>query len=352
MSHIQLGGHRGQYFQRVDVECNDESFKAELDFRVKYHNKDIYRTTYTYLDSNKDTCRLAGDFYIDLDSDSPEESRQDTIIVVNRMKQIFGIPEDRIGIYFSGKKGFHIIVAAEVIGADPCVHLNLRYKRLASILCSGIKTFDQSVYDRKRVFRLENSINGKSGLYKVRLSFEELSSMSMEHIYGLAKLPRPVRDLNRTPAGISFYRMLFPFVFTDADLMGSGEIKKPDRYICKMQPCIKKAMEGPVTEGKRNSTAAALVNACLQLEEDTMEQMTEGMKKWNREKVSPALSETELLSCISSSIQAFNRGKRYGCNKFTELGYCQGPKCSLWHTRRYDGEVSYVQWRREHGEHV
>ncbi len=58
----------------------------------------------------------------------------------------------------------------------------------------GFKTMDTKTYHRTAVIRFMNTLNTKTNLYKVPLSFEELMKLTVDEIKTLARAPRTVDD--------------------------------------------------------------------------------------------------------------------------------------------------------------
>jgi hypothetical protein len=96
-------------------------------------------------------------------------------------------------IYFSGSKGFHYEIPAKLFGLEPSPNLNEVLKNLVCRLMPDIQV-DPNIYDKVRLWRLPNTINSKTGLYKIQLSAYELSTLSIDEIKKMAEKPR--RDGN------------------------------------------------------------------------------------------------------------------------------------------------------------
>ena len=97
-------------------------------------------------------------------------------------------------VFFSGSKGFHVGVPIAVFGDEvkPGKEFPAQYKRLAVEIArrAGVE-IDKSVYDRQRLFRCPNSKHSKSGLYKIPLSYWEITtSLSVAEIRQRAQRPR------------------------------------------------------------------------------------------------------------------------------------------------------------------
>jgi hypothetical protein len=100
------------------------------------------------------------------------------------------VPLDALRIYFSGAKGFHVEIPHTLFGGfEPATNLHVWEKAAALELMGGIP-FDQSIYDKLRLWRLANTLNAKGNRYKVRLSLDEALGLSMQEIDALAVQPR------------------------------------------------------------------------------------------------------------------------------------------------------------------
>jgi hypothetical protein len=103
------------------------------------------------------------------------------------------VPLDAMRLYFSGAKGFHAHIPHTLFGGfEPSPALHACLKRAALEILDGIP-FDHSVYDKLRLWRLPNSLHGKSRRYKVRLTVAEVRTLSMREIDALAVTPRDER---------------------------------------------------------------------------------------------------------------------------------------------------------------
>jgi hypothetical protein len=99
-------------------------------------------------------------------------------------------------IYFSGYKGFGVEVPHTVFGGfEPSVDFHTRLWRAAKRVL-GDTPYDSSVYDKIRLWRLENSRHSKSRLYKIRLTVAEARTLTIDEIRALAASPR---DINTVP---------------------------------------------------------------------------------------------------------------------------------------------------------
>lgn len=136
--------------------------------------------------------QVAEDCFVDLafDFDSPEleKARTDTLKMVNFLRAKV-IPYH---LFFSGKKGFHIVIGYQVFGQEYQKNNHLINKEIVKIILEetgSLSTLDMAIYISKRLLRVANTIHSGSGLFKVPITYEELSS-GMDIILKLAKKKR------------------------------------------------------------------------------------------------------------------------------------------------------------------
>jgi hypothetical protein len=128
---------------------------------------------------------------IDIDNETDlNESKSRAIDIVTRLQSEYDLSPEDLSIYFSGKKGFHVVINLNSYGSpEPHEDMGYLIKIAVKELCGTIE-HDTVIYENHRLMRVENSLNVKSGLYKIQLSYSELFAMSIDEIKELAKRPR------------------------------------------------------------------------------------------------------------------------------------------------------------------
>lgn len=129
--------------------------------------------------------------WFDIDrEDNLELALDDTRQLVNCFVGDFCAPTTAVEIYFSGGKGFHVGLSTSLWSPEPSktYHKTARAMavELAGVAGVGI---DESIYSKVQPFRAENSRHAKTGLYKRRLTDDELLQ-PMEKILDDARQPR------------------------------------------------------------------------------------------------------------------------------------------------------------------
>lgn len=152
--------------------------------------------------------------YFDFDdADNPANSRLDAIKVVDFFMKELDVKESDIKIFFSGSKGFHMMIHERALGIEPRADLNKVLKHVASYLVYrlDLNSLDLVVYTVKRMIRLPNSIHEKTKLFKTWLSLTELREKNLDEIKALAGSPRgalpdSTSEINARPKAAYFYK--------------------------------------------------------------------------------------------------------------------------------------------------
>jgi len=137
-----------------------------------------------------DGATWADNLHLDIDAEGNLGLALQRLHAVLDRLETWGVDLSSIRIYFSGAKGFHIEIPHTLFGDFiPSKELPKRLRRAAKRIFGDIP-FDTSVYDALRLWRLENSRNAKSRLFKIRLTVGEARTSSIDEITALAAQPR------------------------------------------------------------------------------------------------------------------------------------------------------------------
>jgi DNA polymerase-1 len=117
------------------------------------------------------------------------ESRLATLGVVDILTG-FRTPREALDASFSGGRSIHLRVLSPVFGIEPGAELPSVLRALAKRIAirAGV-VIDEHVYGKTALLRVTNTRH-PSGRYKIRLSLEELRSLSDDEIFALAVVPR------------------------------------------------------------------------------------------------------------------------------------------------------------------
>lgn len=294
---------------------------------LEKHLVGSYFSAYTYDQiEDIDQAYLYGDFYMDFDKDMAAEDKEiyrqvkeDTIAAVAVIKTVYGIMPEEMEIYFSGAKGIHLIVPAEIIGVTPLPHLNEIYRLMACDINSftRYKTADLRVYDRRRLLRAAGSVHQKTYLFKTRLTYEELKKCEFEDIIRLAQSGRIIegkKPVYNLKAAKTFQKWQEIYLC-------AKEKERQERSriaISFTPPCIETLLSTDIYQGSRNNTAIILCSHYYQRGYDS-EDVILLLSEWNKEHCQPPLNTSELKNIVRS---VYLHGYTYGCNTIKTLGVC------------------------------
>ena len=304
-------------------------------FRMKWDNKGVFATAYMYDSKEQSDANLYGDFYLDFDydiADSKDQEqafgviRKDVIEALRYLKVIYTINQEDVRIYFSGSKGIHLVVSKEIIGVVPHKHLNMAYRMMAEDISkfTHSNTLDLKIYDNKRLFRLPHSIHPKTELYKIPLTYEELTTLKYQDIVLMAQSPRAEAKTQ-------------PIINQKANMQYRNYLKKLDAILNKPKstgptmkldytpPCVDYLLHNEIGKGQRNDSLAFLASFCKQsgyLEDETDKLLV----KWGDDMCTPSIPEEEVTTTVNS---IYKGDGKMGCSTATILSKCDKKLCKL-----------------------
>lgn len=137
--------------------------------------------------------------------ENPDLARVEAETVYLRLRSA-GIQEKDIAIYFSGHKGFHLVVLLDRMLTPK------QMRALAHKYGQGAK-YDPAMYDHARTLRVPFSFNKETGLYKIPLARDQFVNLGLDEIKHLAATVETAPNLPpKAPAspGDEFYRVPEP----------------------------------------------------------------------------------------------------------------------------------------------
>lgn len=324
-NYVEIGGRVNGVFRRnivVELDKKEEAIK-------KYEFTDTYSTIYRYDNCRQDGANIIAPIYIDLDINDLEKDfeklKRDVLLITRRLITMFNLKEQDIKYYFSGSKGFHIIIPHEIFGISPIRDLNDKYKILAIELKSYTitKAVDTRIYDTKRLFREPNTINTKTNLYKVQMSLDQIRKITYNELLEYASSPKDLFDVEveYNPKAEQAFNSLIEQVKERQKKSINHKIARQMLENKELLPCVKYILQNGAQKGGRNNTAMALASALFQRNEDK-EYVENIMDTWNRTKLDEPLPEKELEATVRSAFNNVRDGKRYGCGAFIDMGIC------------------------------
>lgn len=320
---VEYGGVQNNTFRRnIFGEQNDENI-------INSFESDTYCTIYKYDNENIDSCNFIAPLYLDLDIDNIEEDYnkliRDLKILIHKLVTEFHVEQNDIQIYFSGSKGFHLIISENIFGFEPGRTLNKDLKKVAVYLKAYTltKCIDTKIYDYKRLFRINNTINSKTGLYKVRVLYNDLINMSYDELIDYASKPKDIESddyLYNDKASESFTNLIEKLNKRDREKIN---IQVAKEYIRKKEllPCVKYILQNGSPNGQRNNSTIALANSLFQVGYN-QDEVIEIITTWNETKNEEPLPDREIRATIKSAYNNSKQNIYYGCSSFRELDVC------------------------------
>lgn len=330
----------------------DNGFKRNIfipvngidNFRMQYNNRGVYTTAYYYSNKEIDKAELYGDFYLDFDDNDLTQAykaeevfdriREDALRSLAMLDALFHVSPGEVEIYFSGKKGLHLIIPAGTLGITPNAKLNEIYKLLAMDCKKYSKhnTIDTQIYDRKRLLRLPGSQHNDTNLYKIPLSYEQLLQLNFAEITLMAKEQLPIIHLpgkHNAKATRMFGELIKRWE-------SSKLVRREDRGTESLNftpPCERYLLYNNAPQGQRNNTVAVLVSYFKQRGKN-QDEIIARLGRWNDRFCFPKLPVRELESTIKS---IYVGTAHYGCSTLQQLSKCNPDRCLIGKGRMDNG---------------
>lgn len=246
-----------------------------------------------------------------------EMSRQDAVKLTHFFTEKFDMTPDEVRVYFSGSKGFHVIVNPIVLGIKPHQHLHRVFKFVATNLETqlGLQSLDTgSIYGHGRMLRLVNSIHSKSGLFKVELAPSELRGDLRIITTMLAKAPRQdlyppdITEYNLNESANEWFTRHFNS-WEEAERLQADRVTLKDEVLSKMDGlpvCVQFILErGILKSGDRNKATMALASYYKDIGTpiaDATLELVEWVKKIPKSfsSSSPSEMEASTIGCVKT----------------------------------------------------
>lgn len=263
----------------------------------------------------------------DFDGEELEAVKNETYKFIMYLYHNFDIPFEYLRIAFSGSKGFHVSIPMNAIveNPNPAEDFYKSYKKIAEDLSGDFKFIDSSIYEPKRLFRMMNTINSKSGLYKIPLCYDELDCFSIDEIKELAKKPRSIEQLSVTEIAVvkPLNEIYLKWISTNSHTI-SPEHQQPKR------DAILDVLTTGASTGDRHSAMIRITGALKKKNLD-YDFILEILRQWNKKNLPPL--DDERLETESFRV-------------FKDNAFSQGPPAEIFSLRdagrKYQDYISQV----------
>lgn len=191
--------------------------------------------------------------YADLDGKDPKQAQHDAQYIVYLLGEMTNLIPD---IYYSGNKGYHIIIPHKI--EHPQCHLVA--KHFYDYLAKDLRTLDKSVYRSQALLRLPGSPASRPGYFKTQITKDELMGLSHDAIADLAKVERigQINECDTSKINDEFLAVIEEGKHRVPTWHGQPLQSYLGELGNEMTPCLVRMLEEPTDQGARNKTVYLL----------------------------------------------------------------------------------------------
>jgi Primase C terminal 1 (PriCT-1) len=278
---------------------------------------------------------------IDLDHPDLAPALEAAQYLSSFMLERWQVDPNAVQVYFSGAKGFHLMLNTRVFGKIlPSKNLPLIFDSLRRHLALEIpeplrETVDLAIKDRLRLLRLPNTVHEKSKLYKVRLSLDELRRLDPAAIRACAQTPRSLTltdetgflshaDVRENSAATHLFQLVRRQLKKLTRKPFAYRFRRPADLTQLTFPCaaLQTIWESHIEPGYRNNCAIRLASG-LRLLGLTEEEAGDKLFEWN-ERNAIELPADELRNVVRSAYQR-RFPYRFSCRDAILRRFCPLP---------------------------
>jgi len=264
-------------------------------------------------------------FDIDRGKKTGEDTKQRALSFYETLLEQ-GLEDDQIHIWFSGR-GFHIEIP-NLYGFVPSE--NLPYQVKMTIDSHFGKLVD-NIYDKGRLIRVGYTINMKSELYKLPLSWQMLNDMTYLEICEYCQTQK--QDYNHSPFDEEQVTLWEDKVLDVKEFKEETNADVSNTNLNAHVTCIQKMWKSE-KEGERHITLLRMANGWRR-----MGIQKEGAIKMSEYNI-PSLDHNEILKIIDDVYAWEHNG--YSCSDTIMEKYCD-PICKFYKRKNYGLEVLNVK---------
>ena len=288
----------------------------------------LYRSVYLYDESaieyvkeNNTLKNLFGIRYIDkipIDIDRGDNSDDKTLDILRGL--ILELEEADIGCgsfqsYFSGS-GYHIILSGELFNFKPGNDLPYIVKQTLKKL---IPYLDSSIYMRTGIYRVQHTLNKKTGLYKIPLTRDEVMNKDAKEIFELAKNNRIDFDYHKLTGDGELSDKIISEV---PDVQIFNKVSEPNKIV----PCVQSMLKQGAKSGTRHVTAMRIISH-FKRHGIPSHYAKVCMLHWNDK----SMNEKQIMEMVEN---VYNRNYKYGCHDSIMVEHCK-TQCIHFNRRDY-----------------
>jgi hypothetical protein len=277
---------------------------------------------------------------LDVDAHPPAATLDDALLLARRTYDLltrrWQAPPAAVHAYFSGAKGFHLLVDVRAFGrVAPAADLHRVFTRLRLAVLRELPDaartlFDLAIGDAVRLLRLPNTRHAASGLFKIPLAPDELLGRPAAEIVTLARAPRPLvrvgvagleplEDVAAVPALVERFEGARRALRRERGPHPYRLPEPPGRAEEALCPARLAIWQGDLPPGTRNNAAIRLASAFRIAGFERVGTLAL-LRAWAARQSRP-LPDGELQSVIASAY-ARSFPYAYGCHDEVIRGFC------------------------------
>lgn len=181
--------NKGILVKPEDIQSHIDDKTIDHYVSTYYYNQDHYNTFQEKGSIEGITDVKTDKIWFDFDAkDDIPRAQKDALTLIERLNG-YNIDPNKIEIYFSGNKGFNVIVNLKrEINPSQVKHLATK------IFGHGLETLDVSLYNPSRVLRVPRTKHQVSGLYKIPVTHSQLLNLNLEKLKDNAALNKVSKE--------------------------------------------------------------------------------------------------------------------------------------------------------------
>ena len=196
---------RGPLHNQRKLCMFDKTYSAYAELGPEVKTTETYLSPFTYdeamvthIESTGATAGFDGPVafpyvHFDFDAEDLNAALRDATGLITLLVDRYEIKEQVIQVWFSGRRGVHVLLPATGLPVNPGPIAHQMLKELALRLAdeAGVAP-DPTVYNKTRLFRAPNTQHPESGLYKVHFRVDELlGGLQAKQVLEKAREPYP-----------------------------------------------------------------------------------------------------------------------------------------------------------------
>ena len=301
----------------------------ESDKLINYiSDEPLYRSVYQYDSSaieyvkEKESLKnFYGVRYIDkipIDIDKGDNTDEKTLDILRGLileLEEGSITEESFQSYFSGS-GYHIILSGALFNFKAGIDLPYIVKQTLRKL---IPYLDSSIYMRTGIYRVQHTLNRKTGLYKIPLHRDEVMNKDAKEIFEMAKNNRI--DFEYHPL-IGNGELKDKVITEVPNVQVFNKISEPNKIV----PCVQSMLKKGAQSGRRHVTAMRIISH-FKRHGIPSHYAKLCMLHWNDK----SMNEKQIMEMVEN---VYNRNYKYGCHDTIMMEHCK-TQCIYFKRRDY-----------------